>query len=404
LFSFTIERQVRVNWGCRTYTVAALCLGLISGRELTAQTVPPSDDAHVNSAFAAVAFGNSPFLEVGPASQTLIRFDLSSLPAGTGAAASSRINLVLWVNRIATPGSIQVAEAGGAWTESTVTYTSRPSAGTAIGSISAGAAGQFIYIDVTASFQRWIATPSLNQGFLLTGVNATDIFLDSKESVTTSHQPSLQIIQAGPIGPQGPIGLTGPQGPIGLTGTQGPIGATGPQGAIGLTGPQGPQGSTGVQGVQGPTGPAGAQGPAGAATLTLGACGGSQCVLNVSVNGGANQAHVSPGATFTVQFDYTSNGTGSYCPGCVVQLYIGVSPEAVTGTASGVPANCYLNTVFSNQVQSGNVRLSFTAPSTQGIYYLAVDSDLQFSCPASPGGLPNGNPTPNRYIGAISVY
>lgn len=45
---------------------------------------------------------------------------------------------------------------------------------------------------------------------------------------------------AGPVGPQGPIGLTGPAGP---------------QGATGLTGPQGLPGQQGPQGIQGIPGP-----------------------------------------------------------------------------------------------------------------------------------------------------
>ena len=376
---------------------------VLSCMPLAAQTLPPSDDAHVDSAYAAVNFGNSPFLEVGGTAQAFVRFDLSNLPAGTGTAVGSRVNLLLWVNRIGTAGSIQIAETSGSWTESAITYATRPTAGTTVGSLSASAGGQFVSIDVTGSFQRWIATPSANQGFILSGTGTADVFLDSKESVTTSHQPTLQIIQAGPpgpTGPQGPIGLTGPQGPVGPTGPQGP------QGNIGPTGPQGPQGNTGATGPIGPQGPAGATGPAGPAgppTLTAGTCAGSMCVLNVSVNGtGKNQAHVAPNAAFSVQFDYTSVGTGSYCPGCVVQLYIGLSNEAVTGTASGIPANCFVSTVFNNQQQTANVTLNFNAPASQGIYYLAADSSLQFSCLT--GGLPSGNPTPNQYIGAISVY
>lgn len=360
--------------GSRRNSIAVLFLGFVLSHALAAQSLSPSDDAHVNSAFAAVNFGNSPFLEIGPTEQALIKFDLGSLPAGTGAAASSRINLVLWVNRIGTAGSIQISEAGGSWTEAAVTYNSKPAAGTTIGSTSTSNSGQFVYIDVTASFQRWIATPSSNQGFLLTGIGATDIFLDSKESVTTSHQPSLQIIQAGPVGPQGPVGAQGSIGPAGPTGPQGPTGATGPAG------------------------------PAGSPTLTMGACSNSQCVLNVSVNGGGNQAHVSPGATFTVAFDYDSVGTGTYCPTCIVQLYVGVSPEVVTGAASGVAANCYLSTIFSDQLQTGHTSISLTAPASGGFYYLAVDGSLDFGCPTPAGGLPSGNPTPNQYIGAISVY
>jgi hypothetical protein len=129
------------------------------------------------------------------------------------------------------------------------------------------------------------------------------------------------------------------------------------------------------------------------------------CVLNVNVNGSSRkEAHVSPNGSFSVQFDYTSNGTGSYCPTCIVQLYVGLSNEAVTGTAPGIPANCFLNNVFNNVPVTANVTLTFTAPATSGIYYLAADSSLNFSCPSPAGGLPNGNPTPPQYIGAISVY
>ena len=76
-------------------------------------------------------------------------------------------------------------------------------------------------------------------------------------------------IDAGPVGPAGPMGDTGPQGvqgPVGMTGPQGPIGLTGPQGpqgVQGLVGPKGDKGDVGATGPQGVTGPAGPQGPQG---------------------------------------------------------------------------------------------------------------------------------------------
>ena len=85
--------------------------------------------------------------------------------------------------------------------------------------------------------------------------------------------PSTNLI--GPVGPQGPQGLSGPPGASTLSGPQGAPGSQGPQGAPGSTGPQGPQGSSGSPGLQGPPGPvnvpgatgasgaAGPQGPAG---------------------------------------------------------------------------------------------------------------------------------------------
>lgn len=443
--------------------------GLFCCAALTAQTVVPSDDAHVNSALPAVNFGNSPFLEVGGTSRAFVRFDLSSLPAGTGTAVGSRVNLVLWVNRVGAAGSILVSEANAAWSESAINSNAQPSAGVSVGSISASAGNQFVYLDVTSSFQRWIATPSSNQGFILSGAGATDVFLDSKESVTTSHAPVLELIVAGPVGPTGatgsigPIGATGatgpvgpvgavgstgaagatgpagPAGPVGATGAVGPVGAVGPTGSVGPIGPQGPTGAAGATGSAGAAGPAGAtgavgppgpigpQGPAGQAGLagaagspgatgppgpqgaagppTISTCSNDICVLNVAVNGSVrNQSHVSPGARFVVQFDWTSIGTGTYCPGCIQQFYVGISPEAVTGTASGVPTNCFISTLFNNQAQTSSANLTFVAPSTNGIYYLAVDSTLNFSCPSPPGGFPSGTPNPNQYIGAIIVY
>ena len=68
---------------------------------------------------------------------------------------------------------------------------------------------------------------------------------------------SIGVVNAGPIGPGGPMGqpgATGPQGPQGATGPQGPQGTSGDTGSVG---PTGPQGATGPQGIQGATGPQG---------------------------------------------------------------------------------------------------------------------------------------------------
>jgi hypothetical protein len=123
---------------------------------------------------------------------------------------------------------------------------------------------------------------------------------DLQQIVVNPATSSVSVINAGPIGPRGPVGGVGPQGVIGLTGptgaastVPGPTGAIGPQGVIGLTGPTGaastvpgptgaastvpgPTGPTGPQGVigltgptgptstvPGPTGPTGATGPIG---------------------------------------------------------------------------------------------------------------------------------------------
>jgi hypothetical protein len=236
--------------------ILVLCIAFC--QSLIAQSISPSADAHVNTAFPAVNFGASPFLEVGGTSTTYLQFPLSNLPAGFSLPAGSQVNLVLWVNRIGTAGTVQVSQGAGAWTEGSITANNLPG-GTPvpIGSpLSVTAGDQFIYLDVTSVVQQWLNNPVSNFGFVIAGVSGTDVFLDSKESVTTSHQPLLQFVLAGPVGA---TGATGANGAVGATGATGAIGAVGATGATGSTGANGAVGATGV-GTIGPTGPAGAGG------------------------------------------------------------------------------------------------------------------------------------------------
>jgi len=490
-----------------------------------ASELPVSGDAHVNSAFPAVNYGAVPYIQVGGTARGYLQFDLSSLPSGLLNTAISKVNLVFWVGRVGVTGSIQVSEAAGAWSESSITYATQPATGSVVGTVAIPAAGQFVSVDVTSSFTKWLNNPAVNFGLVLDGSpSSSSAFLDSKESVTTSHAATLEIEIGGPVGatgatgaigptgltgpagPTGPIGLTGaigpagttgaigpigvtgatgpagptgatgptgqtvatgpagpqgpagptgqtgavgPIGPIGLTGSTGPAGPTGQTGAtgpagptgqtgatgpIGLTGsvgpagptgqtgatgttgatgpvgPQGPAGSTGATGAQGPAGPTGATGAQGATgadgpvSLALGTCVGGLCILNMTVNGSPSQAHVAPSAQFTVAFDYSSRGTGpSYCPGCIEQWYLGVTTDAVTGSASGTNEVCFISTVFNSQLQTGHISTTMTAPAAAGIYYIGLAGSSQlFSCPSSTG--PIGTPPANQYVAAISVY
>ena len=94
-----------------------------------------------------------------------------------------------------------------------------------------------------------------NSGFY-SALTANPNFLSSLANAFTSSPSTYGILQQGPQGAQGPIGLTGatgPQGPIGLTGPVGPQGPAGVNGTNGATGPQGPSGANGTNGVFDPT-------------------------------------------------------------------------------------------------------------------------------------------------------
>jgi hypothetical protein len=234
-------------------------------------------DAHVSSANQNMNFGTLPTVNVGGQYQGLVRFDLSGLPVGVTASNIARATLVMYVNRVTTPGAVDIAEAQGAWSEAAVTYLTRPAIGATVATVPVTQVGAFLVADVTLSVQYWVTNPGLNYGFALSPAAGTStyVYLDSKENPSASHPARLEIVltgvgpqgAAGAAGAQGPQGVEGPQGPQGATGPTGPAGAagpTGPAGAVGAMGPTGPPGATGPPGDAGPQGPVGATGPTGA--------------------------------------------------------------------------------------------------------------------------------------------
>ena len=258
-----------------------VAFALLLSAACSAQELPVSGDAHTNSLYPDVIFGALPFLQTGGTSRTFLKFDLSEVPPTLSPLDVSKATLVLWVGRVAAAGEIQVSEAAGPWNEGTLTHNSAPASSALIATFSVSQASQFVMVDVTATVQKWLQSPQLNQGFILSAAPqapATVVFFDSKESVSTSHAPELSVSfragvgppgVSGPPGEPGPRGAPGPTGPTGaastVPGPTGPIGPTGPTGAAStVPGPTGPTGAAStVPGPTGPAGPTGATGPAG---------------------------------------------------------------------------------------------------------------------------------------------
>lgn len=108
---------------------------------------------------------------------------------------------------------------------------------------------------------------------------------------------------------------------------------------------------------------------------------------NLSLNSGGNTAQVNPGSTVSISFNWSSAQGGSYCPGCVVQLYVGINGAFTQCLTSG----------FGGYTASGSQNFSFTAPTTPGIYYITLGGTLHFSCQNV------GTPQCGNTIGAIRV-
>ncbi len=256
-----------------------LIAGLIAASVLQADEGVLTGDTYVSQSNSTTNYGNLGTMNVGGGSTSLVQFSLSVLPPGVTSSQVQKATLILYANRVAAPGTVDLYTVGGPWNEATLTYATLPSLAGPVGMGSLSQNVQYLAFDVTSQVQSWVSTPASNNGFALVGDPSTPnlaAIFDTKESTTSSHAPLLQITLAnsGPAGATGATGSTGPQGATGPMGPTGPVGPTGLTGAAGSTGPAGPTGltgaacSTGPAGPTGSTGAAGSTGPAGPTGLT----------------------------------------------------------------------------------------------------------------------------------------
>jgi hypothetical protein len=104
-----------------------------------------------------------------------------------------------------------------------------------------------------------------------------------------------------------------------------------------------------------------------------------EMVTAVSLNGGGNQVHVTPGAAVTVDLDYGA------CVNCALQF----------GFNTGAPQAC-----FFAPASVGHTTQVLTAPNAPGIYYVLFDRNQNVCNSAWDWG----TPPQTQAIGAVSVY
>ena len=239
---------------CRVFGLFLIFGLMLCPSSSSAQQARLTDDGKVSSAQPTINFGSNPNLGVlAGTERTFVKFDLSTLPAGTTGNNVAKATLRVWVNTVTTPGSMNVVRVTSAWSEGTITDATAPSLGSneATG-VPVTQAASFVIVDVTALVKDWLNGVLPNNGIaLVANAPGTSVRFDSKENTATSHEAELEITLPGPPGPQGPAGpqgIPGPQGPQGPAGPQGPQGLTGPAGPVGPTGPTGPPGPAGSSG------------------------------------------------------------------------------------------------------------------------------------------------------------
>lgn len=195
---------------------------------------PVSQDSYV-VAGSAKRYGaaESIFVDSATKAEGLLQFNLSALPPATTGSDVAKATLLLYVNRVVTPGNLSIEETNGSWEEQTVDGTNAPTPGIQIQSnVPVNTSKVYLVIDVTQAVQDWLNNITPNNGLTISPASPdVSVFFDSKENTSTSAPPMLYIALVGPQGPAGPMGPQGPAGPMGL---QGAAGATGPQGPPGV--------------------------------------------------------------------------------------------------------------------------------------------------------------------------
>ncbi len=214
---------------------------------------PAVADTYISSGVPAANFGGASLIHVGSGNSGLVQFDLSSLPTLT-ASQVSKATISFYVNTLVVAGSVDLSQVTSTWSETGVTYGTRPTVGSPFASgIPTAAARQWVTADVTQVVRDWVSGVAPNYGLLLSASGSaplTSVLLDSKENPNTSHPAFLQVVMQS-LGPAGATGPTGATGVAGVAGVTGPTGAAGATGATGATGTGSLSAATGFsQGVQ----------------------------------------------------------------------------------------------------------------------------------------------------------
>lgn len=93
-------------------------------------------------------------------------------------------------------------------------------------------------------------------------------------------------------------------------------------------------------------------------------------IHNLRFNGETFYVTVSPGAMFSIDFDYFM--VDPICPGCIEQITIGLSHLP--------PIACVVNTIPGAGGVSGSASTNLAAPATPGTYYITFDRPQAFFC------------------------
>jgi hypothetical protein len=150
-----------------------------------------SNDAMISNPPKAQNYGNHPLLRVGGNDESLLSFDLSSIPEGSTVDSAT---LRLYVNGGAGDGPVNIHAATAAWSEGTVTYQSfnQQFAGAISGAILPQSASALKSADVSGLVTSWLTGAQQNLGILLEDAGSKKTIFVSSEGAA-GYAPSLEV-------------------------------------------------------------------------------------------------------------------------------------------------------------------------------------------------------------------
>ena len=154
-------------------------------------SLPASNDAMISNPPKHQNYGNHPLLRVGGKDESLLSFDLSSIPEGSTVDSAT---LRLYVNGSAGDGPVNIHAATAAWSEGTVTYQSfnQQYAGAISGAIQPQSANALKSADVSGLVTSWLTGAQQNFGMLLEDAGKKKTIFVSSDGAA-AYAPSLEV-------------------------------------------------------------------------------------------------------------------------------------------------------------------------------------------------------------------
>jgi hypothetical protein len=166
-------------------------------------------DAHTASTSPNGNFGTNPAITISPTNTAYVRFKISrTLPAGTKGDDVARATVKFYLNKVTTPGKLDVSLISSDWDEKTITANHAPTVGAVsitTQQINKDAQGNYFLIDITDIVKQWLGdgtgqNTNPNYGFALSShpldadtPQIADVNFDSKENSQTSHDGMLNV-------------------------------------------------------------------------------------------------------------------------------------------------------------------------------------------------------------------